>query len=253
LNDGTVSFTWDQSNVYRNTMITHKSYPACKNDAGTIVNCDDSTIKFSPYNNRPLHIVWCNYSTEFEPRATCNASSPMLVQAKVAPPGESGDTCDGYCFLSEFESSGMHEMFWYGYSIGGVFVGGTPGLLFMRRDDTFPKNLAIAYGTAPAITGISVSPAVFDPFYRKQTIAVDVTMMAGRSVTLTATCRNMASGSILRVLTGSAGTQTHRTLEWDGRADNNEFVAPGTYEITVTVTDSAGSTAVVKPISTVLY
>ena len=65
--------------------------------------------------------------------------------------------------------------------------------------------------------------------------------------------KNVASGSILRTITTAAQSPGQVVLNWNGRADNGAWVAPGLYEATITVTDSAGSSTVLKPLITVRY
>jgi hypothetical protein len=42
-------------------------------------------------------------------------------------------------------------------------------------------------------------------------------------------------------------------VHWNGRADNGDWVAPGLYEMSITVTDTSGSNTVIKPTLTVRY
>jgi flagellar hook assembly protein FlgD len=86
-----------------------------------------------------------------------------------------------------------------------------------------------------------------------ETFSMTVATFQGRSVTVTGQFKNLSSGSVLRTLTSSSRQPGQVTLAWNGRADNGAWVAPGLYEATITVTDSAGASAVLKPLITVRY
>lgn len=253
LNDGTYSYTWDDISRYKGTTKTQYSYPKCR--VGTAyLPCNDPAVTFDPYAGKPLYINYCVYDggsgTTYP---TCSVASPMLVEAKWSTLNEDPGTCDANCFFSGYQSSGSHEILWYGRSIAGTFVSGNFNLLILRRDNGFPRSFAVGYGTAPAITDVALSPVVFDPWFQSQTITVSVTINGGRPVALTAAFRNTASGSVLRTITTSASSAASQSIVWNGRADNGDYVAPGTYEVTITGTDAMGNAVSVKPLSTVRY
>ncbi|HTD82185.1 MAG TPA: FlgD immunoglobulin-like domain containing protein, partial [Gemmatimonadaceae bacterium] len=53
------SFTWDGGTHYAGTTATQLPYALCRNDAGTLVSCNDSSIVFDPYANKPLRVNYC--------------------------------------------------------------------------------------------------------------------------------------------------------------------------------------------------
>jgi flagellar hook assembly protein FlgD len=253
LDDGTYAYTWDDSTRSKGTTKTQYSYPKCRVGAAYVA-CNDPSVVFDPYAGKPLYINYCVYDggsgTTYP---TCSVASPMLVEAKWSTLGEDPGTCDSTCFFSGYQSSGPHEIIWYGRSLAGTFVSGNFSLLILRRDNTFARNLAVGYGTAPAITDAALSPLAFDPWFQSQTITVSLTINSGRPVALTAQFRNVASGSVLRTITTSTSTASSQSVVWNGRADNGDYVAPGIYEVTITGTDSIGNAVSIKPLSTVRY
>jgi hypothetical protein len=142
--------------------------------------------------------------------------------------------------------------------VGGIFIGTAGGLTVIRRNDTWPRSLTLVYGTAPVISSLSVSPPIFNPAAAPGVIpgvafSLTAATFQSRSVTVQAAFRNLVSGSVLRMLTSPAHAAGSIQFTWDGRADNGAWVAPGLYEATLTITDSAGSSTVVKPLVMVRY
>ena len=82
---------------------------------------------------------------------------------------------------------------------------------------------------------------------------MNVTTFQSRTVTLKGEFKNVTSGSILRTIATGVQLAGQVVLTWNGRADNGAWVAPGVYEATITVTDSGGSSTVLKPLITVRY
>jgi flagellar hook assembly protein FlgD len=254
---GGSSFTWDDGTHYVGTTETQYPYPNCKNDAGTYVACSASGITFDPYTNKPLHISYC---VPGKPDATCPNNLPAIVIAKAAPYGETDDICRSTdCFLNEYQAAGTHEITWWGGSTNGTFIGSAGGITIIRRTDIWPKNVTLLYGSAPAISSITFSSPVFNPasapspLANGETITIVATSPLSRQLSATAQFRNSTSGSILRTIATPLQSGGSFAISWDGRADNTAWVAPGIYEVTITITDSAGSATVIKPLITVRY
>ena len=137
-------------------------------------------------------------------------------------------------------------------------VPSAPYLAVIRRDDNWPKNVVLVFGTSPAISNLEISSSMFNPA-SATTIATgldvffDVATFQSRNVTTTCQFRNTGSGSVLRTVTLASQPAGHLTVHWNGRADNGDWVAPDVYEIILTTTDSAGSAATVRPLVTVRY
>jgi len=128
-----------------------------------------------------------------------------------------------------------------------------------RRDDLWPQNLVFAYGLRPSLSNLTITPLLFYPgsaplpLYGQILSITVTTTSAGGNASLKGEFRNRSSGSVLRTITTASASPGQRTLTWDGRADNGAFVAPGIYDVTLTVTDSIGGTAVLRPVVIVRY
>lgn len=253
---GGSSVTWDDGTHYIGNTVTQYEYPTCRNDSGTLVACSDSSLTFDPYTNRPLRIDYCVGSGN--PPA-CGGTTPYVVMAKAVAVGETDAVCRSTdCFLNAYQSSGAHEISWWGTSTTGLYIAQASGVTIIRRNDTWPRNLTLVYGTAPAVSNFAVSAPILNPAAAQRGIAVEtfsmsVTSFQSRPVSVKGEFRNLTSGSILQTLTMQPQAPGTLSLVWDGRAANGAWVAPGLYEATITVTDSAGGSAVMKPLVTVRY
>jgi hypothetical protein len=149
-------------------------------------------------------------------------------------------------------------MAWFGSALSGTWVGDRSKMTIIRQFDQVPESMTLVHGTSPVITNVSVTPPMFGPAAvpspaSAQVFTLTLTRYASRPVTVTAVFRNLEYGSILRTVTSAAQNSDVVTLSWDGRADNGERAAPGRYEVLLTVTDSVGSTATIKPLMVVRY
>jgi flagellar hook assembly protein FlgD len=247
--------TWDDGTHFMGTTQTQLPYPKCRNSSDGLVACSDTSINFDPYTNAPLRINYC--VGDGDPPA-CSGNTPYLVIIKAPSVGETDASCTGDCLLSAYQSSGAHEMPWYGTNIYGAFIGSATGLTVIRRNDIWPRNLTLVYGTAPAVSNFTISSPIFNPAAAPavtsgETFSMTVMTFQGRSVTVTGQFKNLLSGSVLRTMTTSSQPSGQVALSWNGRADNGAWVAPGLYEATITVTDSVGGSVVLKPLITVRY
>ncbi|MGH7490536.1 MAG: FlgD immunoglobulin-like domain containing protein, partial [bacterium] len=163
------------------------------------------------------------------------------------------------CVMTAYQSSGAHEVAWYGTGVAGTFLASNAvGVTVIRRNDTWPRNLTLVYGTAPVVSNFTISSPIFNPAAAPsvtsgETFSMTVATFQSRSVTVTGQFKNISSGSILRAMPTASQPAGQVALSWNGRADNGAWVVPGLYEATITVTDSAGSTAVLTPFITVRY
>jgi flagellar hook assembly protein FlgD len=246
---GTV--TWDQSTQYVGGS-TQYPYAKCRNDAGALVICSDSTITFDPYANKPLRINYC--VGDGDPPA-CTGSLPAIVVIKVsATPADVNSSCDAFtCLANDYQSAGAHEFAWYGRSIAAFAVPPSPFLTVIRRYDNWPRNVVLIFGTAPTILNLALSSPILNPAWSGLDLSFDATAFQSRTITTTCQFVNGSSGSILRTITSAAQPAGHITVHWHGRADNGDWVAPDVYRIILTVTDSAGSATTVLPLVTVRY
>lgn len=257
------SFTWNDNTHYIGTQVSQKPYPSCRDDSGTLGSCTASTLTFDPYTNKPLRISYCLPAVDPGSNDTqCPAGNvPAIVIAKATAPGETdGDYHASNSFLYGYQAGGRtYDLNWYGYSADGTFVGGAGGVVVVRRTDIWPRNMVLLYGTAPVIANLTLLP-VFNPASAPSPIAhgdaisMTISSPVGRLITVQAQFKNTASNSILRTLTlPPQASGTTFEIDWDGRADNGDWVAPELYEVTITATDSAGSYTTVKPLVTIRY
>jgi hypothetical protein len=182
------------------------------------------------------------------------------VIGKSTPSGETDDICRTTdCFQYEYQPSGTHEITWWGTSADGTFIGASGGITIIRRTDIWPRNLVLLYGSVPVISSVAFSAPVFNPasapspLAAGEAITMTVTSPGARQISVKAQFRYTTSHYILRTITTPLQAGGSFEIDWDRRADNGAWVAPGLYEVIITATDSAGSSAVLKPLMTVRY
>lgn len=252
------SFTWDRSTSYAGSTLTQLPYAKCRNDAGALVACDDASITFDPYANRPLRVNYCVGGGD--PANCTTGNTPYVVVGKAVNVVETDENCrQNDCFLFESQSSGAHEVLWYGRGYDSAWwIGNATGLTVIRRNDIWPKNRTLVYGTAPVISNLTIPWLVFNPAAATTLLTgaefrMTVSTFQSRTVTVKGEFKNLTSGSVLRTMTTASQAAGQIVLNWNGRADNGAWVAPGVYEAKITVIDSAGSSTVLKPLITVRY
>lgn len=255
--DGANSMTWDESGQVVGTGgRTQLEYVQCRDKNGVWKSCaaPPADFDFDPYANKPLRIRYCVGGGT--PPA-CVAGAPANVIAKVGSVVEITDVCDSGCFLSEYQSTGPHEFAWYGWSTAGAYAAGPPYMTVIRQYDRIDRNATVVYGTPVTLSVSSIQPLIFNPAAGTTTGGQDyqlaIATYNNRQVTVQAQFRNAASGSILRTITVGPSAPGTVTVHWDGRADNNAWVAPGQYQVIITATDSAGGSATIKPLVNVRY
>jgi flagellar hook assembly protein FlgD len=252
---GSGTVTWDQSTQYVGGA-TQVPYAKCRNNTGALVACNDSSLIFDPFTNKPLRINYCVGGGD---PPSCTGSVPALVIVKVGTSPEADSSCDAtQCIATGYQSAGAHEIAWYGRTTSSIYVPSAPYLAVIRRDDNWPKNVVLLFGTSPTISNLAISSSIFNPASATSVatgldVSFDVATFQSRTVTATCQFRNTGSGSILRTITLAAQPAGHLIVHWNGRADNGDWVAPDVYEIILTVTDSAGSAATMRPLVVVRY
>jgi flagellar hook assembly protein FlgD len=251
------TFTWDDGTHYMGSTVTQYNYPMCRKDENTFVACTDSSLLFDPYLLKPLRIGFCAASGDPAPPGVgCTVgNTPFVMYGKAVFGAETDSDCHGSdCFLSEYRPSGQNEFSWYGTSIDGTYLADAPYLTIIRRNDVWPRNLTLVYGTSPTLSGLSITPLIFNPAGPTSlTIQLNASTYQARTLTAKAAFRNVMSLSVLRTVPIASQGSGQIVLTWNGRAENGAWVAPGLYEVTITVTDSAGGSATLKPLITVRY
>jgi len=118
--------------------------------------------------------------------------------------------------------------------------------------------MTVLYGTAPVISNPRLS-SFFNPgggtlANGKLGFTVNVDTYVGLQAKLELQFRLIDPyGSTLRTIVTNLAPEGDLTAEWDGRADNGAWVAPGTYQVTITAIDSVGSRASIRPLVVVRY
>ena len=254
------SMTWDQTSQVYGSQTTQYPYPKCfANNA--LVDCNDSSINFDPYANQPLKIVYCVGGGTPTSETACSGTTvttPYWVGAKMSATSETNASCTVDCIESGYQATGAHEIVWYGRNADGTadIASVYPYMTVIRRNDIWPKNMTLLYGTTPRITALSMTPMIFNPGASTpagQTLQVSLSSPVSRSIGLSVRFRNVSSNSVLRTITTAQSTAAQQSINWDGRADNGDWVAPGLYEVIITATDSVGSKTVIRPLTTVRY
>lgn len=246
---GSGTVIWDQSTQYVGG-VTQLPYAKCRNGSGALVACNDGTLTFDPFTNKPLRINYCVGGGD---PPSCTGSVPAIVVVKAGASSETDSSCNPTdCVANEYQSAGAHEVPWFGRTTSSIYVPSAPFLAVIRRDDNWPKNVVLLFGTAPAMSNLTVSSPMFNPVAAAGLdVSFDVSTFQSRSVTAACQFRNTTSGSTLRTITLAAQPTGHLTIHWNGRADNGDWVAPGLYELILTTTDSVGSAAIIRPLVTV--
>jgi flagellar hook assembly protein FlgD len=200
---------------------------------------------FDPFNNLPFAYT---YTSLFPGRMTIalGITGTSFLTGSCDPP----QICLAY---QRYDEAGTHTVTWAGVDASGAFRPDINGIsMFDRRSDV-PANAVILYGHTPVVTNVRVTPALFGPAAGVQTVSFDLGTFQNQTVDVTVSFLNQSSLSTLRTIALPAQASGHRTMTWDGRADNGMWVAPGYYTVTVTATDALGNRSVGQILTTILY
>ena len=101
---------------------------------------------------------------------------------------------------------------------------------------------------------LTISPLIFNPAGGTPLkIQLNAATFQSRPITVKVAFRTVLYQSVLRTITVAAQPSGQVIVTWNGRADNGDWVVPSLYELTITATDSAGGSTVLKPLVTVRY
>lgn len=232
--DGVHGMSWDLTNQF---------------EAASWVG-DYSTVgAWDPYNNSPLTFTY-NFgqagAVSFVISPTY-ISSPQGIPAGCDPPN--------VCILyHKYEESGTHTYSWAGVDSAGVFHPDVKGYSLGSNRAYFAQNAVVVYGTKPVISGslVTVSPPVFMPGTGNQSVNFTLSTYQNQQATVTVTYMNQSSLSVLRTITANVSPGAV-SIPFDGRADNNMWVAPGDYLVTATVVDSIGNRVSAQILTSIQY
>jgi flagellar hook assembly protein FlgD len=226
---GPYTFTWDLSTQYLNN---YNGY----NDSLGLGGWD-------PFKNTPLTF---NYNFPQPGRVSIGMSTfPGYVPNTCTPPG--------FCLLDAvYQESGPKTIQWAGVDHTGAFRGDIKSIGVVTQRFQFAKNAVVLFGTRPSVTNVKVTPPVYGPAVGTQLVEYDLAASQG-PCTVTVTFLKQESLSVLRTVTQTGVTAGHKSITWDGRADNGMWVAPGVYTVTVTATDAIGNQVKGQILTRIMY
>jgi flagellar hook assembly protein FlgD len=94
---------------------------------------------------------------------------------------------------------------------------------------------------------------MYGPALGSQSVTFDLTTYQSQAASVSVSFFNQSSSSTLRTMTIANQAPGPVTISWDGRAENGMWVAPGTYTITATVTDTIGNVVSEQLLTTIQY
>jgi flagellar hook assembly protein FlgD len=251
--EGATQFAWNldgEPNPLAPTT-TQIEYPRCVMPDGSAPQCDQAVgLPFDGFFNKPLVVRYC-VGTGIPP--ACSGSQPAWVLIKVTNSELTTTACNNDCIYPGYQAGGAQEVSWWGMLGNAYIADKRTHLTVIRQFNAVSKNLVLAYGTAPKISELTITPPIFMPQSGELTVRARVTRLPGRQALLRAQFRNLSSGSVLRTVETALVSTDYIQLTWDGKAGNASWVAPGTYEVILSAVDSNNSTTTVTPLVIVRY
>ncbi len=186
---------------------------------------DNKPLRFSHTFDRPGEIVLVFSRDTYDVRPSCE------------PPRF-------FCrFLDGYHPGGVFTYEWAGVDDEGRYRDDINAIFVVSHHEDLSRNGVIVHGGHPVVSGMRVSPALFRPGSAPQVIGFQLTCFRDERASAVVTWTNQESLSKLRMMELRNLASGSVEVEWDGRADGGEFVAPGRYTVAVVVTDSSGQTA----------
>jgi PKD repeat protein len=139
---------------------------------------------------------------------------------------------------------GSYGVTWNGANADGQLIESPPadGFLFGIFAYTLPDN-AIYVRSGVHISSVSASPSIFQPTELTADGSPNVSRIdleLNRAGNVTLTINDTDSGATVAQFNYSDLAAGSNTITWDGRDNNGSYVAPGTYRLGVSGTDSTG-------------
>lgn len=262
ITSGGFSMTWDVSNKPIGSALEEQ-------------DGEDFTFSsFDPFKNQPLTFTY-NFSLPGRVRIVFRE-----LNVPIAGKCHFEDDCVGlisheyrqYCLIeNEYQESGPHTIRWAGVDNMGKYSNDLRCVGIVRREDTppdypqgafggFAQNAIVLYGTKPLVTNVAASPSAYGPYNGNQQITFNLTTYNSINADIVTKFQNLECSAyaspaqcILRTITQTNQSPGAKTVQWDGKADNGMWVAPGQYLVTVTVTDTLGNTVSGQTLTVVQY
>ncbi len=225
--DGTHSMTWNLASQFIGGTINYHSL---------------TMTSYDPFNNKPLVL---NY----------NLPQTLRVSIALSTVSSPPQGCDNNVCLAfeKYEESGNHTITWSGTDTTGVYNPSYKIAAIVSSQSAFQKNVVVVFGTKPNLKNLIVSPPTFGPSNGMQTVSFDMSTYQNQAAVVKIQFFNQGSLSILRTIDIPNQTPGHVTVNWDGRADNGMFVAPGNYTVIASVTDQIGNKASLQILTRIRY
>ncbi len=197
---------------------------------------------FDPFNNQPLEI---NYNFAVSGRVSIAFSPDAHIVENCPPP----DFC---VIFDQYTSAGPQTYYWAGVDSTGRY---RPEAKFIEvvLKTTSSSNTIVLYGTKVLVTGVGATPIAYSPPAGNQSITFTIATYQSLPANVTITFLNQESMSVLRTINLTSQSAGPHTVAWDGRADNGMWVAPGSYLVTVSATDSLTNSGVGQIMTRVTY
>ncbi|MFC1858655.1 PKD domain-containing protein [Thermodesulfobacteriota bacterium] len=143
--------------------------------------------------------------------------------------------------LRKPQKAGSYVLVWDGTDDEGNLVESTDYVIAVFAWK-LPDN-AIIVNTEPIVSDLLVSPAYFSPAFNPYAEITDATFTYTLSKTadVTATIYNSANFIVKTITVNDVPPGSGNTITWNGKNENGEYVATGTYRFKLTATDADGN------------
>ena len=158
-------------------------------------------------------------------------------------------------FLRNPRPPGDYTDYWDGFDDQGIAV--DPGIQYPTTLWLYklPPNAIILTGNTPEITSIDLEPRYFNPTFNPYasdggetvTLSVDIDVSASLIVEIL-----NEDGIEVRRITATDRAAGLNSVAWDGRDADGEFVAPGSYSLSVIAIDRNGNRSIPRYAATIV-